>query len=286
MIAVPLELVGVGIDEFCNLVNAGVEAWVEAGQVLCRLKEKDPDVFAVILAANPAMSQDILVVFERIGRRELYPYLLLDSSPGCLMLSTLPYEEQRELYHGGVPVVVKKGGFTQSALKKVSQLTRQEASRVFGEKRVRTVAEQTNLVQKEQGQHQRSKETASESKDEPEAESSELLAGRLACAVVQGFTVCRPQGTAGSAVLTILNADDARVAISQTILAAMVVNSLDEDPKATLTRLLTVIQTLLLEARGSLALIKKDSKFDKYISDALSSVGHLRFNLTNGGITR
>ena len=272
-----LEPVDDRIGEFCSLINAGVEAWVKAGALLCEMKAKEPGIFNVILAAHPYLSNDLLLTFERIGKREIYPYLLVDGSPGSRMLSALPYDTQVQLYHKDVPVVVRRGDFTTTLRKTIRSLTKPEAVRVFDGARMRSVSEQTKLVQKsvEADRQKREASRAVDAKEPEEQEGSRSLANRLASAIVQEYAISPGKGD-----------DDARSALSLLIGAQLAERPLDKDPKAALAEALTLVHDLLLEARSHLAQIQRNSKFDVYIQNALSPIGQLRFALNSGGIAR
>lgn len=133
------------ITQFCRLINDGIEAWVKAGELLVDITRDDPAAFGKIVSANPHLTHDILLSFERIGRKEIYPYLLVDGSPGAKLLCALPYDRQIKLYRSTVLVATKsKDGFGQEH-KRVCDLTAQEAARVFNVAQIRTVSEQTKL---------------------------------------------------------------------------------------------------------------------------------------------
>ena len=272
-----LEPVDDRIGEFCLLINAGVEAWVKAGMLLCEMKAKEPGIFNVILAEHPYLSNDILLTFERIGKREIYPYLLVDGSPGSRMLSALPYDTQVQLYHEDVAVVVRRGDFTTTLRKTVRSLTKPEAARVFDGARMRSVSEQTKLVQKsvEADRQKREASRAVDAEKPEEQESSRSLANRLASAIVQEYTISPGKGD-----------DDARSALSFLIGAQLAERPLDKDPKAALAETLTLINDLLLEARSHLAQVQRNSKFDVYIQNALTPIGQPRFALNSEGISR
>ena len=134
------------LQRFGELVNQGIEAWVEAGRLLTEITADDPEAYTVILSENPHLTRDILLAFERIGRKEIYPYLIIDGSPGARMLAALPYESQVKLYTGKVRVVVKRGGCLEPIDKRVCDLTQPEAARAFDGDHIRPVAEQMKLM--------------------------------------------------------------------------------------------------------------------------------------------
>jgi hypothetical protein len=160
------------IEEFCSLIQAGIDAWKRAGKILCKLLDDDATIFAKILEQRPYLTRETLESFERIGRRELYPYLAVDNSPGARRLAALPYSEQERIYQTRVAVVVKvKGGFTEQKFKRVHELNEHEAARVFNGDRLRTVQEQLHLVTQRKRSVVRATRAATMS-DESEPEST------------------------------------------------------------------------------------------------------------------
>ncbi len=119
------------VDSFVALVQKGIDAWNEAGKRLVVAIEKDPGFCAKVRAAHPEISKDMLVVFERIGRKQIYAPLLADNSVGARALLEMPYADQERYSKGMVPVVqdVKTGRITE---RRVSDLSRAEAKLVFG----------------------------------------------------------------------------------------------------------------------------------------------------------
>lgn len=156
------------IAEFCSLVNKGIDAWTEAGRLLCDIVRDNPEAYINILSDNPHLSRDVLESFERIGRKEIHPYLLVDGSPGARRLAGLPYASQVKLYEGRITVVVKtKAGFEQRR-KRVCELTSKEAGLVFDVDRMRTVQEQSKLL----GNHSHSSNPHCRSTPTHESESN------------------------------------------------------------------------------------------------------------------
>jgi hypothetical protein len=134
------------IVQFCSLIANGIEAWTKAGKLLCEMKRDNSDVFLLIKIERPELTLEVLETFERIGSKQIYPYLVADSSPGARRLMALPYKEQSKIYRDGVLLVSKSGvGFSQE-IKKVSLLSPAEAGRVFDGDRIRSEKEQTEIL--------------------------------------------------------------------------------------------------------------------------------------------
>ena len=140
------------IGQFADLVRAGLESWIRAGRLLCQIKADDPGAIAAILEANPELTPEILASFERIGRREVHPALVLDGSPGAKRLAALPYDEQARLHRAEVLVVVRSASGPVTRHKRVCDLTKSEALRVIGEQGIRTEAEQRRLLRPRRGE--------------------------------------------------------------------------------------------------------------------------------------
>jgi hypothetical protein len=85
----------------------------------------------------------MLLVFERIGRKQIYPPLLMDNSPGTRRLLEMPYDVQEKFSKEPVEIVLN--GDTQSPVvekRHVKELSASDSKLVFGPSRVRSVSEQ------------------------------------------------------------------------------------------------------------------------------------------------
>jgi hypothetical protein len=136
------------IAKFGQLVSDGIDAWTRAGRLLCEITAGNPHAHAEILAGNPHLSVEVLQSFERIGRRELHPYLAMDASAASRRLAMLPYDDQARLYREKVCVVVNSSEGPVERQKRVCDLTKAEAGRVIGEKGIRSVTEQRHLLRR------------------------------------------------------------------------------------------------------------------------------------------
>ena len=134
------------ITKFCALVNAGMEAWVQAGALLCEMVRDDPLVVTRILRDNPHLTREVLDAFQRIGRKEVLPILMVDGSPGARRLAGLPYEDQARIYAGTVRVVRRTRAGVVERSCRVPDLTAGEAALVFDLDRVRSVKEQRAML--------------------------------------------------------------------------------------------------------------------------------------------
>lgn len=135
------------IDKFLLLVQRGIDAWREAGAMLAAMVDSNPNTYRDIMSKNPAVSVDMLLAFEKIGRKKIYPQLLLDNSPGAKRLLALPYELQEKYCTSRVPVLTGwVRGKPHVEEKSVQSLSGAEVERVFFNGGIRAVEEQKALL--------------------------------------------------------------------------------------------------------------------------------------------
>lgn len=130
-------------QEFMRLVLQGVESWRQAGVLLVAMLKKNPRVKEQILKNHPELSASILATFEKIGRGELHPMLLLSESPGYIAARKLPYSDQERIVNEKkVELLLLKDGRADVINADVRTLTAEQAKQAFDKDHVRTPAEQ------------------------------------------------------------------------------------------------------------------------------------------------
>src|SRR5262245_66082740 len=76
---------------FGELVQAGIDSWMEAGALLVRKTGEDPQFPNYVLKANPHITKETLDGFMRIGKGQVNVRLLLsEGRPGVKALLNLP----------------------------------------------------------------------------------------------------------------------------------------------------------------------------------------------------
>ena len=130
------------INEFLSLFKQGYDAWVKAGEVLVQMLDRDPSVIDAILDRYPDLNAGILRQFEKMGRKQLHPLLLLESTPGESRLARLPYSEQLRHIDAPVEIIVETDNGPDMMQVETKHLTRAQAEQVFAKDHVRTPAEQ------------------------------------------------------------------------------------------------------------------------------------------------
>ena len=131
------------IDKFALLVRQGIDTWRNAGKLLVEMTEKDPSAVARIKERS-GLSDSMIQTFARIGRNEIWPHLLADSSLGAQRLLACNYDDQKKYASEPIQVAYEwKGGKIKTIARKVSELSRHECAIVFSEdNRIRTLEQQ------------------------------------------------------------------------------------------------------------------------------------------------
>jgi hypothetical protein len=135
------------IERFMELFQKGYEAWVEAGKLVSEQLETDPDFAEKVHDAHPEISCDIIYAFDRLGRKELYPKLLISDSPGAKRLRRLPYSSQEKYCKEPVPLLIRNEKGWQTLNTSVFNLTPEQAAQIFDGESMRTEAEQRAWVE-------------------------------------------------------------------------------------------------------------------------------------------
>lgn len=132
------------IKELLDLIQAGIESWIKAGQLLSAMRSQNPNCYRDVMAADPRLTVDTLVTLEGIGSKRIYPYLLLSNSHGAKRLLEAPYEQQVKYWTGPVEVFVGRDKDRKPliASKMVTELSPREIAQVFSKDGVRDIEQQ------------------------------------------------------------------------------------------------------------------------------------------------
>ena len=119
------------IDKFALFVRQGIDNWRNAGKLLVKMTATNPGAVARIKERS-GLSDSVLQTFARIGRNEIWPPLLVDSSLGARKLLECNYEDQKKYADAPIEVAIEwKGGKIKTVARKVSELSRAEVAIVF-----------------------------------------------------------------------------------------------------------------------------------------------------------
>jgi len=119
------------LDEITNHIGAGLDAWSDAGEALVEYLDHCEGTYEEVMTEIPELSYDVLSRFEQIGRKQLYPKLLLSGSTGLRKLATLPYSEQVKYYEEPIDVVVEVNGGVDILKVQAKDMTPVQVKQVF-----------------------------------------------------------------------------------------------------------------------------------------------------------
>jgi hypothetical protein len=129
--------------QFVQLVMKGIQCWMEAGKLVAKKLNEDPDWADRVHELHPEISVETIYAFDKVGRMQLHPQLLLSDCPGHVQLRRLSYDAQQKYLGEPVPLLVRTESGWESLNVDVRNLTTLQAAQVFeGSKGVRSDAAQ------------------------------------------------------------------------------------------------------------------------------------------------
>lgn len=132
------------VERFIELVRKGIECWVEAGQLVAKAMESNPDFVDEVCDSDPDMSPEFVLRFRQIGLRKVHPRLLLTDGPGARRLIRMDYKTQSKYISEPLDVVTESGEILKID---VRNLTSQQAQQVFTNDHIRSPGEQRAWVE-------------------------------------------------------------------------------------------------------------------------------------------
>jgi hypothetical protein len=136
-------------ETFLSKIKLGVDFFLDAGVMLVEMIDDNPSICADIVeyAREPWITEDVLRVFESIGRKQLAVEAMFLPRHVVSRLMALPLDQQREISTGDIPVVTgMRQGHHKVVNKPARNLSTKEAAVVLGPKGVRSPAEQSKLI--------------------------------------------------------------------------------------------------------------------------------------------
>jgi len=135
------------ISGFRSLIMEGIDAWVKAGEILVDLLDNHGVTYDQITSKCDGITTDILARFEQIGRKQIYPQLLVNTSSGSRKLAAMPYSQQVRYSKEPVSVLVKNGKSSDTLLVKVENLTTEQVRQVFAKDGIRDLGAQRAWIE-------------------------------------------------------------------------------------------------------------------------------------------
>lgn len=135
------------VKQFADLVFKGIDFWMQAGAIVSKAMDADPDFAEKVSEEHPEISQEMVHAFDRIGRKELHPRLLLSDKPGPRRLRRLPFRLQERHITEPVSVLVQTSKGWETLKMSIHNLTPSQASQVFDADSIRDEAAQRAWIQ-------------------------------------------------------------------------------------------------------------------------------------------
>ena len=128
-------------QEFAELVKRGVECWQKAGEIVTKMLEADPD-WVERASKKTGLSVEAIMMFDRIGRRQLHAELILSDAPGIVALRGLPYQMQVKHSAEPIDVLVHTDAGWDSLKVDARNMTKDQVRMVFHKASIRSLAGQ------------------------------------------------------------------------------------------------------------------------------------------------
>jgi hypothetical protein len=132
------------ITKLKNAIQDGIDAWKQAGEALVELIDDHGMSLESIcdFIGSPVVTINVLSQFERIGRNQVLPALLVADYPSAKLIQKLPISEQKRVSQGGVEVMVLRSGKADTLIVQAQDLTKDQCKQVFGNDSIRTLSAQ------------------------------------------------------------------------------------------------------------------------------------------------
>lgn len=148
-IAMELSTKTTSIESLKSAIEAGIEAWETAGREVVRLVDIDRMSLEEIATAAKSdyITENVLAQFERIGRQQVMPKLLVMDFPASRHLQRMPMSEQQRLLDGSVELLVIRDNGTDTLNVRSRDLTKDQCKQVFSKDGVRSLGAQRAFIE-------------------------------------------------------------------------------------------------------------------------------------------
>lgn len=137
------------VEAIKTAIEDGIKSWEKAGAEVVRLLDIDRMTLAEIAEAADSdfITENVLAQFERIGRKQVLPKLLVMDFPASKHLQRLPMSEQARLIDGSIDLLVIRDSGVDTLLAKVRDLTPDQCKQVFSRNGVRGLSAQRTFIE-------------------------------------------------------------------------------------------------------------------------------------------
>lgn len=135
------------IEAFTEALTGARSNLLRAGQLLVEMLEENEDTFELLVTQKVA-SLPMLESLERVGRGQLDPLLLTDTSPAAqrAISQAIPPKDQKRLLTGLIPVAIQDNGGIRIEQRRMDELNTWQAAQAIGDGKIRTAEEQIDVV--------------------------------------------------------------------------------------------------------------------------------------------
>lgn len=137
------------LESLKSAIDAGIESWKAAGIAIVDLIDNHGMTLGQISESinSPVVNPNVLAQFERIGRNQVLPRLLVASFPAAKAMQKLPLSEQRRLLDQGTDVMVMRTGGADTIIIRPEDMTKDQAQQVFSKDGVRSLSAQRAFIE-------------------------------------------------------------------------------------------------------------------------------------------
>lgn len=133
--------------KFAELIQQGIDSWVEAGKFAAKKIDEDPGFVDAVCDQFPHITPEMVLRFQQIGLRQIHPHLLLCDGPGPRRLRQLTYELQDKYSKEPVELLVKTGDDWETLKVDIRNLTPDQAIQVFSRTGINSHAAQRAILE-------------------------------------------------------------------------------------------------------------------------------------------
>lgn len=130
-------------------IQDGINAWERAGREIVNLIDINRmSLEEIAEKANcDFITPNVLAQFERIGRGQVMPKLLVMDFPASRHLQRMPLSEQQRLIDGTVQLLVIRDNGTDALMVNTKDLTKDQCKQVFSKDGVRSLGGQRAFIE-------------------------------------------------------------------------------------------------------------------------------------------
>jgi hypothetical protein len=134
---------------FKGLFEGGMKKIQQACEVYVKALDADKNAKKDFIEALPSIPLSAWVKFELVGRKQMIPELLTDTSPMAEKLKRMPLTVQTQVYGKNIPMVTQTGDILKVDFHGATQ---SQAKQIFSKNHVRTPEEQRAWIESRRSQ--------------------------------------------------------------------------------------------------------------------------------------